>query len=261
MKKMLGKPVISLRHKLRWVSGIQAGISFAAAILAWNIGEFSFLFGIVMILSLIGAAWMGLYLPKQMQAEQEEQAGVLRRDALRILSHYRHDVMNHIQLLKGYMQLKKYERLEKPIQNIILDAYRHSALSNLPGRELAYFLIEQDASSPMVNLHVELDPILYRCEANVEKKLIAALKEMFGIGERISQEQGSPMNWNLEIIRHDPGIAINLHVSGEHVNDTYIQSLKQALSANAFAWQESPGDDNESVLMLYNGKLGEIRCL
>lgn len=237
------------------------GVLFATAILAWCIGEFSFLFGIVFILSLLGAGWTGLYLPKQMLTEQAEQATVLRRDSLRIFSHYRHDVMNHIQLLKGYMQLKKYERLEKPLQNIILDAYRHSALSNLPGTELAYFFIEQDVSSPMFNLHVELDPILHRCEAAVERKLIAALKELFGIGEQVSREQGGPINWNIGIIRHDPGIAINLDVSGEHVNDTYIQSLKQGLSAKGFIWQESPGDDNQSVLMLHNGKLGEIRCL
>lgn len=253
--------MISLLQKLRWMAGIQAGIAVVSAIMVWGSGESSYLSGIIFVLAAASAVWIGVFLPKQILTVQEVQANELRRESLRILSHYRHDVMNHIQLIKGYLQLKKYERLEKPIQNIIQDAQRHSTLSNLPGIGLPYFLIEWDTSSPMINLHVELDPILHRCDGPDEKRLIAILQELVATGERLSQEFGSPMHWNVQIVKHEPGAAINLHVSGEHVNDTYIQSLKQSLSGYGYALREAIRSGNEYSLTLHNGKLGEIRCL
>lgn len=52
-------------------------------------------------------------------------------DILQILGHSRHDWLNFVQLIKGNLDLKKYDRLEEIIQVIIQQTQNESKLSNL----------------------------------------------------------------------------------------------------------------------------------
>jgi stage 0 sporulation protein B (sporulation initiation phosphotransferase) len=50
---------------------------------------------------------------------------------LQILRHSRHDWLNVIQLIKGNLALKKYERIEEIIQEVVNQTQHESKLSNL----------------------------------------------------------------------------------------------------------------------------------
>lgn len=52
-------------------------------------------------------------------------------DILQILGHSRHDWLNFVQLIKGNLDLKKYDRLEEIIQETIQQTQNESKLSNL----------------------------------------------------------------------------------------------------------------------------------
>lgn len=52
-------------------------------------------------------------------------------NTLQILSHSRHDWLNVIQLIKGNLALKKYDRIEEIIQEIVHKTQHESKLSNL----------------------------------------------------------------------------------------------------------------------------------
>ncbi|RXI99909.1 sporulation protein [Anaerobacillus alkaliphilus] len=53
------------------------------------------------------------------------------RNILQILRHSRHDWLNVIQLIKGNLTLKKYDRVEEIIQEIVNQTQNESKLSNL----------------------------------------------------------------------------------------------------------------------------------
>ncbi|MTH52993.1 sporulation protein [Bacillus mangrovi] len=57
------------------------------------------------------------------------------------ISHYRHDWMNRLQLLKGNLSLGKYERVNEIMEEIIIEAQQESRLCNLKAPELAEQLI------------------------------------------------------------------------------------------------------------------------
>lgn len=52
-------------------------------------------------------------------------------DILQVLRHSRHDWLNFVQLIKGNLALKKYDRIEEIIQEIIEQTQHESKLSNL----------------------------------------------------------------------------------------------------------------------------------
>lgn len=58
---------------------------------------------------------------------------------LQILRHSRHDWLNFVQLIKGNLALKKYDRIEEIIQEVIHQTQHESKLSNL---ELPFFASE-----------------------------------------------------------------------------------------------------------------------
>ena len=48
-----------------------------------------------------------------------------------VLRHARHDWLNRVQLIKGYISLNNIERVNKILDEIIADAYQESKLSNM----------------------------------------------------------------------------------------------------------------------------------
>ncbi|UTR14236.1 sporulation initiation phosphotransferase B [Salipaludibacillus sp. LMS25] len=55
-----------------------------------------------------------------------EQKGVVN-----VLRHYRHDVLNHIQLINGYLEMEKIEKVHSLIDDLVRQAKNESHLSNL----------------------------------------------------------------------------------------------------------------------------------
>lgn len=58
-------------------------------------------------------------------------------DVLDVLKHSRHDWLNVIQLIKGNLALKKYDRLDEIIQEVVVKTQSESKLSNLYAPQFA----------------------------------------------------------------------------------------------------------------------------
>lgn len=246
---------------VRWIAGINAVISIAIGIVGGLTEELSLLMAFASFVLLVSSVWIGLYLPKHLRLEQRRQQTVMQKSFLQLLAQYRHDVMNQIQLVKGYMQLNKYDRLDHPIQTLILTSQKHSLMSNLPGDRLPFFLIEQDLSCSMISLQIVLEMESAQLYPKTEEQLITMLQCLLAAGEHVSKEHVIQVAWNLRIMENQQEIAIILHVSGEHVNDTYITSLSEQLSAYTSVWQIAVDQDNHYRITLQSRKLGEIKCL
>lgn len=62
-------------------------------------------------------------------------------DVVHVLRHYRHDWLNKIQLIKGYLDLSRVEKAEQYIQEIIQQARNETDLSNLKMNQVATRLL------------------------------------------------------------------------------------------------------------------------
>lgn len=64
-----------------------------------------------------------------------------RWSIIEILSHSRHDWMNKLQLLKGNLALKKYDRAKDMIDEIVMEAQHESKLCNLKMDQFAEYIL------------------------------------------------------------------------------------------------------------------------
>lgn len=69
-----------------------------------------------------------------------------------ILSHSRHDWMNKLQLLKGNLALKKYDRAKEIINEIVMEAQHESKLCNLHMPHFAEYILTHNWKSPEFTL-------------------------------------------------------------------------------------------------------------
>jgi stage 0 sporulation protein B (sporulation initiation phosphotransferase) len=78
----------------------------------------------------------------------------LMAESLSVLRTYRHDLMNQVQLLRAYTQMKKFDRLQGPIDAMVKEAERHTEWSSFPSPILSYTVLSRDIHYPMLRLHV-----------------------------------------------------------------------------------------------------------
>ncbi|MEO3947135.1 Spo0B domain-containing protein [Gorillibacterium sp. CAU 1737] len=100
--------------------------------------------------TVIAVGWLAFFEGKSEQKRQDERL-------LRVLSIYRHDWMNHIQVLMGYIRLGKYERLADYVGKINGQVYQESYLAKMGVPELAVYYYEFRSDRHSLELEFELD--------------------------------------------------------------------------------------------------------
>ncbi|MCD7032934.1 sporulation initiation phosphotransferase B [Metabacillus sp. GX 13764] len=73
-----------------------------------------------------------------------------------IISHYRHDWMNRLQLIKGNLSLEKFDRVNEIVDEIIIEAQQESKLCNLKAPEFASLLMTFSWESHPFTLEYEV---------------------------------------------------------------------------------------------------------
>ncbi|HEU4963127.1 MAG TPA: Spo0B domain-containing protein [Bacilli bacterium] len=96
----------------------------------------------------------------------------LMEESLEVLRIYRHDLMNQVQLLQAYSQMKKYDRLQEPIAALVAEAQRHTEWSAFPSSVISYVVLSRDIRyGMMLKLHASYEQV---AEPTAEAELLAA---------------------------------------------------------------------------------------
>ncbi|GBF10007.1 Spo0B domain-containing protein [Tepidibacillus sp. HK-1] len=106
------------------------------------------------------------------QQTNEEGSDDYHIKIIDLMKFYRHDWLNHFQVILGYVSLKKYEQIPHYIQKVIEDAKKRSIISNFEPSELAVFLYMMMIEYPKLNIELELDEGLEIKEEDVDGKWI-----------------------------------------------------------------------------------------
>ena len=78
------------------------------------------------------------------------------RSILEILSQNRHDWLNQIQLIKGYLELERPERALYVIEDIIIQTHQESLLSRLDLPEFSEWLLTHSWNQPLLQIEFEI---------------------------------------------------------------------------------------------------------
>ncbi|WP_409341648.1 Spo0B domain-containing protein [Paenibacillus sp. MBLB4367] len=76
---------------------------------------------------------------------------------IRTLSHHRHDWMNELQVLYGYIRLKKYEKLQDYVDKIKATVMQESFISKLGDPELVAYLLSFRVDKRNMALEVDIE--------------------------------------------------------------------------------------------------------
>ncbi|WP_191991713.1 Spo0B C-terminal domain-containing protein [Bacillus aerolatus] len=117
---------------------------------------------------------------------------------IKALQHARHDWMNHIQLIKGFIALGKIEEAERAIERTVMQARQEAHLCNLPLPELAEMLITFNWEEHSFRLEYEVLNMNIRTEAD-DSRLVRWMTSLFYLVEnRIEQYADNHLYLSIE---------------------------------------------------------------
>ncbi|MFC4388363.1 Spo0B domain-containing protein [Gracilibacillus marinus] len=100
------------------------------------------------------------------------------KDAVELLRHYRHDYLNDLQLVMGYLQLGKQEKAEKKLIDIVEKSNMERKLDQLQIPKTTVFLHQTNMNSTqlkistMVLFQADIHEIDTQLKSNLEEMLI-----------------------------------------------------------------------------------------
>jgi hypothetical protein len=89
---------------------------------------------------------------------------------------YRHDWLNHFQLLYSYLQLQKYEECHSLCQNIISECENEKNIFNIGNPELSVFLLTELHHYPNLQLNISCNFVNHEDLRSVHIEMVAVVK-------------------------------------------------------------------------------------
>ncbi|WP_127529699.1 Spo0B domain-containing protein [Paenibacillus kobensis] len=185
------------------------------------------------------AVWTALTIAVWIQSERKEQRIKLQRVeralqtvSIRTINHHRHDWMNDLQVLYGYIRMNKQERIVQYIEGIRERMAAESQIAKLGVPSLVTYLQSFRTMTHSVQLSVVIDGELDLEEIPIDREGVAAalidLMNMYRSG--IKQGTGEPAKLKLQLYRDDKSLHAVFFYDGEwnDIGDT-MHKIKQRL--------------------------------
>lgn len=176
-----------------------------------------------------------------MKQDQTPTVREMMEENLEVLRIYRHDLMNQVQLLQAYSQMKKYDRLQDPIAALVSEAQRHSDWSSFPSSIISYALLSRDILYGMLRLHATYEQV---AEPAPEAELLAAqvLSDLLDLMGRHAQTLLEPAAVDVWIVSFGEGYEIGWFLSADG------QTIDIDWSVWAANWQDKGVELSEETV-------------
>lgn len=161
---------------------------------------------------------------------------------LSVISHLRHDWMNDIQVLYGYMRLNKYDKLAAFMETIKQKAAKESSVAKLGVTKLVVYLQMFRIQCPQILLEVDIEQELQLTELPVPSERVAdaAIAVLDGfIRHTYEASNGEPQGLQLEWTVQDEELVLIFDYRGGYREAELNDTLRQAVSMNGSGpqWQ------------------------
>lgn len=165
---------------------------------------------------------------------------------LHTVSLHRHDLMNEIQLLSGYVQLQKYDRLRDFVEQMKNKAAQESVLFRLGAPQLVLYLYQLQADNRQlkVELEIEEDLKLDQCVTDADT-LGAGIMELIQLFEAYGVSKEEVNSLVLEMFKEEGELHIYITFEGEYevrsLRERYEKMkhrVRSGLQAVVMAWEQ-----------------------
>ncbi|MVO99670.1 Spo0B domain-containing protein [Paenibacillus lutrae] len=168
--------------------------------------------------------------------EKRQQENLLaQQKMLHMINHLRHDWMNDIQVLLGYIQLKKYDHLHAVMSNIMGKLQDESHLAKLGDPALIVFLLSCRTGAKHMQLEVELEKEVNLRQLNLNSeavcRLIPELIEGFKQASAGENEEGSVLN--MQIVSEEDSLLLDFVYQGVYARQELQAALEHVVRSGA----------------------------
>jgi stage 0 sporulation protein B (sporulation initiation phosphotransferase) len=158
-------------QRIRIISTIVLFVSLLVMI--WASSSSLLTFGLAI---LIGVEGVAIFF--SIKEERKQQQLLNQREMIDLISHYRHDWMNDIQLLFGYVSLKKYDKLNECMDKIRSKVLQESSVAKLGIPSLVAFFISFRLHYNALILELEIEQDVNLASIPLDKDKVSRLVQM-----------------------------------------------------------------------------------
>ncbi|MBN6186503.1 Spo0B domain-containing protein [Aneurinibacillus sp. BA2021] len=158
------------------------------------------------------------------------------KELIEVINHQRHDWLNHIQVILGYLKLEKYEMCEEYIRRIIGEANRDTLVSRLEYPPLVAYLLSFHALHNNMRIEVEIPVSFSLVELHDGEKIgdfILAVIELYQ--QHALYNEGQSNTLLLTLHREEGSLQVAADFAGE-LDIAGITPVLNQLKDRAEAW-------------------------
>jgi stage 0 sporulation protein B (sporulation initiation phosphotransferase) len=238
---------LQLWQRIRNISTVVLFVSLLAMI--WVSSPSLLAFGLAI---LIGAGCMGILISIKEERKQRQYSN--QREMIDLISHYRHDWMNDIQLLFGYISLKKYDKLDECMDKIRSKVLQESSAAKLGIPSLIAFFISFRLYYNALALELEMEQDVNLASLPIDKEKVSRLVQMtvklFHSNAIASNEEPNILSVQFDL--EDDALVFDLIYRGGYTKEALqrgIQIMMDAFTVN-FATIEQEYTANKAVMTI-----------
>ncbi|TNJ67663.1 hypothetical protein FE784_04585 [Paenibacillus hemerocallicola] len=176
---------------------------------------------------------------------------------MQTINHLRHDWMNDIQVLYGYLKLKKYDKMHDYMEILKDKMFRESGISKLGIPSLIVYLQSFRVRCRSIRLDVELDPELHLAALPVDAQTvtdtITAVIEAI-VSHADMPADGEPGKLLLRLCVREQVLAIGFEYNGSYDGSGLERELGGLLSPSREGQRfegEATYDEDGAVIDIY----------
>jgi len=187
----------------------------------------------IFLLWLIVAAWIWIRAERKEQAERLTQTiESMQALAARTLNHHRHDWMNDLQVLFGYIRLQKQDKTIEYVEKIRERMANESSIAKLGVPSLISFIQSFRTVTNSLQLQVSIkgDVCLNECAEDSGKIAQTLIHTINAYRFAVKPDFGDPAVLRMELWRDGDAVYASFYYQGEFVNEEqWKQKIKQQL--------------------------------
>jgi stage 0 sporulation protein B (sporulation initiation phosphotransferase) len=177
-----------------------------------------------------------------------------QRQMIDLISHYRHDWMNDIQLLFGYVSLKKYDKLNDCMDKIRVKALQESNIAKLGIPSLVAFFVSFRLYYNALALELEIEEEINLASLPLDKEKVSHLVQMtvklFHSLAMPSNDEPNVLSVQFDL--ESEALVFDLIYQGSYDEGVLRSEIKQILDAftTKFATMEEEYTANQAVITI-----------
>lgn len=190
-----------------------------AALIGWDIPLLWRIIAVALLIISIGTGVVFFFQEKLRQQERLVQASY--KHTVELMSHQRHDWMNDLQLLYGYVRLNKMDRLIQCIDQMKHNMNEESRIAKLGNPELVMYLMRQRLTGSCMPVevhiadHIELTKFEVGMDHNKLTDLVIKGVQLFRTAPKAQDEYVSIVPLKLTFMQQDDQLLIRYEYEGK----------------------------------------------